>query len=452
MLVVALVALGGLASQSFADVQNIRLSGDIRTRGYLLQNAGDNGVEDQQQGDAFFISQRTRVSVEADLEDHILVVVTLKAEGLWGSSNQAVHNDSGAGSQQTDGAINKGWDVGVDEAYVQFSEIFYTPATVKLGRQYLQYGRGLIISNADQEYNFDAGRLVLDYYPLTIDLVGASVVNNQTFSSTPTYGGNASMLWLNARYEMTDSIIKDVEAYFGYMGQGSSGPVATTTAYPTSGGASPWLVGARADLTPLESLNVWAEGAYEGGGDGFAGNRGIAAYILNAGFNYTFKDVTWSPAVNGNFIWASGQLTTAGGAGRGSFIPWFDYAAGSNGYLFAPLLSNIQIFNLGVSAKPRENTTVSLQAFYYRAVDTTPGHPGTGLQNTNEDFGGLGFSPSGSSHDLGYEFDWIMGYDYSKDVRFQLVNAFFIPLNGYNYYPDTYSVAHEVRAEVNVKF
>src|SRR5436309_11653857 len=86
-LVVALVALGGLAANSFADVQNIRLSGDIRTRGYYLNNAGDDGLGDQQSGTAAFIDQRTRVSVEADLEDHVLVVVTLKAEGTWGSAN-----------------------------------------------------------------------------------------------------------------------------------------------------------------------------------------------------------------------------------------------------------------------------------------------------------------------------------------------------------------------------
>ena len=39
-LVVALVAWGGLAARSFADVQNIRLSGDIRIRGYFLDSTG----------------------------------------------------------------------------------------------------------------------------------------------------------------------------------------------------------------------------------------------------------------------------------------------------------------------------------------------------------------------------------------------------------------------------
>ena len=66
-LVVALVALGGLAANSFADVQNIRLSGDIRIRGYYLGNAGGDGSDNQTRIDDSFFSQRTRVSVEADL-------------------------------------------------------------------------------------------------------------------------------------------------------------------------------------------------------------------------------------------------------------------------------------------------------------------------------------------------------------------------------------------------
>ncbi len=204
-LVVALVALGGLTSKTFADVQNIRLSGDIRVRGYFLDSAGpDNSGNDS------FISQRTRVSVEADLEDHVLVVVTLQAEGEWGADN-ATSDSTGAGTPAAN-KLSRGWDVGVTEAYVQFNELFYTPATLKLGRQYLQYGRGMILSSVEQEYNYDAGRLVLDYYPLTFDLVGAQLVNNQTFSSAPTHAGASDLLFLNARYEMSDSAVKDIEA------------------------------------------------------------------------------------------------------------------------------------------------------------------------------------------------------------------------------------------------
>ena len=444
-LVVALVAWGGLAVNTFADVQNIRLSGDIRIRGYYLVNTGDDLGGDQVKGGAAFISQRTRVSVEADLEDHVLVVVTLKAEGLWGADN-ATSGSSGAGTGGGTSAdkINRLWDVGITEAYVQFNELFYTAATLKLGRQYLHYGRGLIISSVEQEYNYDAARLVLDYYPLTIDLVGAELVNNQTFGPTPSHLGSVDLLFLNARYELSDSAIKDIEAYFGWIAQGSSGPFASGRVPPSAGAASPWIIGLRSDMNLTEGFQTWVEGAYEGGADGNApATEGVSALIANVGGRFTLKNATWSPVVNANYIYASG----GGKAGRGAFRPWFDYADGYNGYLFAPSLSNIHIFNLGASVKPYENTTLSLQAYYYLKVDKDS----PAGSNSNVDFGGFGPTPSANSRELGWEIDTILGYDYSKDVRVQLVYGAFIP-EGAFHNGLTDMVAHEVRGEVNVKF
>ena len=439
-LVVALVALGGLTSKTFADVQNIRLSGDIRIRGYFLDSAGPDNS-----GNASFISQRTRVSVEADLEDHVLVVVTLQAEGEWGADN-ATGESTGAGTGKGSSTtkLSRGWDLGVAEAYVQFNELFYTPATLKLGRQYLQYGRGLILSSVEQEYNYDAARLVLDYYPLTIDLVGAQLVNNQTFSAAPTHAGASDLLFLNARYEMSDSAIKDVEAYFGWVSQGSSGPVISSRVPPTAGAASPLIVGARADINPLDALQLWAEGAYEFGSDGTAGTGSLSAGLFNLGGKYTLKDVQWVPVLNGNYIFATG-----GGKNNvdGTFVPWFDYADGYNGYLFAPSLSNIHIFNLGASVKPYENTTLALQAYYYLKADPNAGAGSNG----NVDFGGMSVAAAGVSQDIGWEFDGILGYDYSKDVRAQLVYGAFIPEGAYKHIGVS-AVAEEVRAEVNVKF
>lgn len=445
-LVVALVAWGGLAINTFADVQNIRLSGDIRIRGYYLNQAGTDIAGKQADGDSAFIAQRTRVSVEADLEDHVLVVVTLKAEGKWGDGNNT-STDAGAGSEQTDGSINRRWDVGVTEAYVQFNELFYTAATLKLGRQYLHYGRGLIISSTEQEYNYDAARLVLDYYPLTIDLVGAQLVNNQAFSPTGSHGGSADLLFVNARYEMSDSAIKDIEAYFGWVAQGESGPIGAAPAVsrvpPITGAASPMIIGLRSDMNLTEGLQTWVEGAFEWGADGTAGDQSIGAFLANIGGRYTLKDVQWVPVLNGNYIFASG----GGKHNSGIFRPWFDYADGYNGYLFAPSLSNIHIFNLGASIKPYENTTLSLQAYYYLKAD----NDSPAGSNRNVDFGGLGYTANANSTELGWELDTILGYDYSKDVRIQLVYGMFIPEGAFENSGSS-SVAHEVRGEVNVKF
>ena len=457
-LVVALVAFGGLAVNSFADVQNIRLSGDIRVRAYWLDNAGNDGLGDQMQGSASFIEQRTRVSVEADLEDHVLVVVTLAADGAWGDSSTTTQ-DAGAGNGNANGNINRGWDTGIDEAYVQLNEMFYTPATLKLGRQYLMYGRGLILSSVDQEYNYDAARLVLDYYPLTLDFVFAELVNNQSFAATPSHLGSADLLFLNARYEISDSVVKDFEGYFGWVAQGSSGPISSSTVPPTdpflnppTSGASPWIIGGRMDLQLREGLSTSLEAAYEGGASGAASTEGISAYIVQLAGRWTIsKDSSLSPTINWGGTFASGggkgQGTT--GLGRGQFIPWFDYQEGYNGYIFCPLLSNIQISNIGGSIKPYENTSLSVQCYWYRKMDSD----GFAGSDPNIDYGGLSGWATVPGDNLGVEIDSILGYDYSKDVRMQLVYAAFIPGNGYkNNTAYGAQTVQEVRGELNVKF
>ena len=442
-LVLILVATGAVLTHSFADTQNIRISGDIRTRGYYFAQAMDGNVS--WQGNAAFIEQRTRVTVEAELEDHILAVVTFKAEGLWGAADQS--STAGAGTEDdAGGAINRGWSVGVDEAYVQINEMFYSAATLKVGRQYLNYGRGLIISSFDQEYNFDAGRLILDYFPLTVDLVGARLADNGSFGGDSNHQ-STEMLWINTRYVMTDSAVKDIEVYFGWIPQSAHNGTSSTNVPPSLNGASPWLIGARGDLTPADSLKIWFEAAYESGADGTVNNETISAFIVNAGANYELKDVGWSPVLHANYIGASG----GGKDGRSNFLPWFNYQEGYNGYVFVPNLSNIHIFNLGTSIKPHQNTAFSVQGYYYMKFDANS--PAGG--NINMDYGGLEFTrvtPQANSNYLGWEIDSTLTYNYSRDVRLQLIHGAFIPGAAYQKTQFASAVAHEVRAEIYVKF
>jgi hypothetical protein len=455
-LVAALVGLSAMASSVFADVQNIRLSGDVRVRGYYLKNANsDVGTSrDVNKRDTTFITQRTRITCEADLEDHVLVVVTLKAENQWGRPGTA----TALGGENTSA-------VGVSEAYVQLSEMFFTPATLKLGRQYLNYGHGLILSSVDQVYNYDAGRLVLDFYPFTVDVVGAKLFDGSDYQANPGHFGR-NLLFINGRYEMKDAVIKDVEAYFGWIANGSANqPSGLPAGAPQ---ASPWILGVRGDLTPVKNLSVWFEAAYEGGSAGgtpkaTGGNGGISAWLANIGAKYSLgKDVKMQPTINASYTFASGGGTlNQNGADQRQFRPFAGVVEGYNGYLFAPALANIHIFNLGASVKPAQNVTLSLQGYYYAKAS------GTGYAGTDEklDFGGMKglCAYQTAKKELGYELDAIATYDYSKDVRFQLIYAVFMP--GQAFTDSTGGVnsalpvnnavnrcAHELRAEVNVKF
>ncbi|MDW8344452.1 MAG: alginate export family protein [Verrucomicrobiae bacterium] len=446
--VIGLAGLVGLAVNAYADVQNIRLSGDIRVRGYYLVNTAGSGSRQDNIQD-LLVSQRTRVSVEADLEDNILVVVTLKAEGLWGQDNQTddVVDGSGAGTANDEDqeAINRNWDLGVAEAYVQFNEMFYAPLTLKVGRQYLHYGRGLIFSSIEQEYNFDAVRAVLDYYPLTIDVVLARLGENSLFSDI-NEENDVNLVFVNARYEFTDALLKNVEAYFGYVINNDSSMSTPSRVPPIANDSagSPMIVGVRSDFNITENWEMWAEGAYEFGSATSGDN--ISAWLANVGGRLTLKDTEWTPAFNANYIFASG----GGSDGHNNFRPWFDYVDGYNGYLFMPLLSNIHIFNLGASIKPSENTSFSVQGYYYMKVDKE--NPFASGSNRNVDFGGLGWVSGTNSRELGWEIDAIFGYDYSKDVRFQLVYAAFIPENGMHSDQPAQSVAHLVRGELTARF
>lgn len=420
LLAVALTALCGLTASTYADVQNIRISGDIRVIGYYLANVGYSSYA-QAEGNVNLFEQQTRVKVEADLEDHVLVVVTLKADGLWGANASEMARNSA-----------KTWEVGIDEAYVQLRELFYSPATLTLGRQYLNYGSGLIISSFDKAYNFDAARLVLDYHPLTIDVVAAQQANSQPFKAYNT--GTAAvpqtdMLFVNAKYEVNGSMVKTVEGYFGWMAQSGNAD------------SAPMIVGLRTDLTPCENLTASVEGAYEFANGG--GNE-ISAFIAKVNAKYTFKGVTWTPAVNASYTYASGGSSANA---ESNFRPWFNMADGYNGYVFAPVLANIQIINVGISAQPAKNTSLALQAYYYMKADKN----GSVSSDPNADIGGFnGTALSVGGRDIGSEVDAIVGYDYSKDVRCQLVYGIAIPGDAFDGIAN--KVVSEVRGEINVKF
>lgn len=462
LMVVGLVALVAMATQSFADVQNIRLSGDVRIRGYYF-NYGDN--DNIGHADGSLVAQRTRVTVEADLEDHVLVVVTLKAEGLWGRElgyqydgpysgiSGSASQSAGAGLRTWGDPVNNTWAVGINEAYVQLNEMFFNPATLKIGRQYLNYGRGLIISSVEGEYNFDAVRLVLDFYPLTVDLVGAMLVDSQRFSPIDErYNGRSLLLFANARYEMADSLVKDIEGYFGWITQDADRALISSPAspyLPHFGGASPWIVGLRADLNLTKTLQMWAEGAYEGGEQGFidSSSHKISGWLVNVGAQLSLADTQMSPVINASYTFASGDSTFKNGDTQGYFHPWFDYSSTYNGYMLKPVLSNIHIFNLGATVKPAKNCSVGVQGYYYLKADKD----GVNFTNPNLDNGFGTVMPATDKSDIGWGIDLSVGYDYSKDVRMGLIYGVFLPGTAVR---DTGfdQTSYGLRGEVNVKF
>ncbi len=412
MMVVLLAALMlfGVSFAVKAEVQNVRLGGDIRARMYYDKNL--NTVDTDEDRDDFFFRQRTRISAEADLTDNVWVVSTVEADGVWGQ--QVVSPDG----TKTDNE----WDVNIAEAYIQLSEIIYSPWTTKIGRQYLNYGRGFLISSREWEYKFDAWRNIFDFFPWTIDLFYSRLVESDPASAgfdEPKGGDDEDLFGLNMNYQadlwtMEGYVFGKRDSYDEEYGDDKQAPIA---------------VGIRLDASPVEAFDIWAEFAYELGKyqtTTMAEDENMRALGFDLGMVYVF-DVTWEPAVALSYTYGSGDKGDDPlNPGEKMFDPMFNY--NYYGYAYSPKLSNIGIFNAQVSILPSDSTTFILDFYYYSQNEDVA----MSMGNPDMDNGGVSAVTNGTDSNLGMELDAIIEYDYTEDVSFQVVGAWFKAGDAYN--------------------
>jgi len=445
-LMAVLLAAAMIASAStaaLAAVQNVRLGGDIRTRAYYTKNL--YSVDSQADHDDFYFRQRTRVSAEADLTDNVWAVATVEADGLWGRQRvvaETSQNEEGE-TITTYKKVDNDWDVNVAEAYIQLSEIFYSPWTTKIGRQYLNYGRGFLISSREWEYKFDTWRNILDFYPWTIDLFYSRLVESDAIggfgSDKP--ADDEDLFGLNLNYQedywtMEGYVFGVRDAFHEDYGDDQSAPVA---------------VGFRFDASPVEAFDIWGEFAYQFGKyqqTGMASDESIRAFGFDAGAVYVF-DVTWEPAIALSYTYGSGDKgEDAENPNKKMFDPMFNY--NYYGYAYSPRLSNIGILNAQLSVLPSDAWTLILD-FYYYSQDKERAMV---MGNPDMDNGGVSAPTNGDEKDLGMELDVILEYDYTEDVAAQLVAAWFKPGDAYNT-PENDSSPDDVvelRAELRINF
>ena len=424
----AFALLIAFTTGAIAEVQNVKVGGDIRIRP-LYQNNITTLNSSNNQDDYGYIEQRTRVIVEADLTDNVAVAATIEAESGWGRPETVYSAIPGID-------VRKEWTAGFSEAWVQLSELYYTPLTVKLGRQYLNYGTGFVISSKEYENNFDAVRAILNFDPWTIDIVYSKMVETLGYSPLDaaigkTSGTNADNdidLWGgNVRYAA------DTWTLEGYIwGQVDHG-------YELADGTKPKLkpiiFGIRGDITPIENLDLWGELAYE---DGKIFGQSLGAFGADVGGTYTFADVAWRPTIGAGWTWGEGHSSKA------DFYEFYEY--NYYGYAYSPMVSNIHIINANVSVEPIEKLALILDYYHYiqdKKKAMIHGDP-------TQDNGGVMAMTNGSKKTLGNELDLIAEYDYTEDVSTQLYLAWFWAGDAYS--SPAEDDAYEIRGEIIVSF
>ena len=164
-------------------------------------------------------------------------------------------------------------------------ELLYSPLTVTVGRQVFNYGNGLIMgdggpnnqANGNLQYIAqdltmrtaeDGVKAVLDYKPLTIDLIYFK--NDQSISSIRGLNQPASrsskvpmFIGYNANYQLSDPFNTVVEHYMFTESTVKPHMIVRQPPAYNSKGDTLYVPGLRASTNPIKGLNVQGELAWQ---------------------------------------------------------------------------------------------------------------------------------------------------------------------------------------------
>jgi len=413
ILVLALALVVGLTfSAAYAEVQNVKVSGDIIASGVarshfnLAVDPADKSILKQN-----FLMSQVRVRIDADLTDNVATTVRLINERIWSGQSQDNNN------------------IDLDLAYVTMKEFLYSPLTLTIGRQEIAFGNSLIIGNAKATSNttsiptdlsenkaFDAIRATLNYDPLVVDLVYAQVKQNNT-----TDRNTISLTGINANYAINKKV--NVSAYYWLKKNDDHSTGGTTSSRPDMLSTLGGLVSA----TPIENLTTSLEAAYQFGKNTETNNqKKHDAWALQAMADYTFAKVKMTPKIGASYTYLSGNKGGADTRNDGWDAMFYDQKLNNIVYTILPF-SNMNAFNLKGSMKPVEDVTVGLVYGYYNVAQKDAGT--FTIPNTYD--GGTAYGTgtyTGKTH-LGSAIDGTVTYDYTEDVQFGLTGGLFLPGN-----------------------
>ncbi|MDD5561242.1 MAG: alginate export family protein [Candidatus Omnitrophica bacterium] len=447
ILVLALALVVGLTfSAAYAEVQNVKVSGDIIASGVVRSHfpltaatPGDKSVLKQS-----FIMTQTRVRVDADLTDNVMATVRLINERIWNGQN-----DTGVSN-------NNNTNIDLDLAYVTLKEFLYSPLTLTVGRQEIKFGNGLVIGKSaastgttsiptdlSERRAFDAIRATLDYDPLVVDLIYAKV--RQT---TTTDRNDIVLSGVNATYALNNK--NNIAAYYYLKNDDYK---ANTSSTPKADQVN--TVGVLLTSNPIENLTASLETAYQFGKNGVGttapqmDQKSHSAWALQAMADYTFVKVKTTPKVGVSYTYLSGRDNSNGTVNEGWDPMFYDQALNNIAYALLPF-TNMSVVNLKASCKPVEDVTLAANYGYY---DVAQKNGGTLTSPTTYDGASTylnGVNYTGKSH-LGDAIDVTAIYDYTEDVQFGLTAGLFRSGNALTISSDK-QVAQQVIGSMKVTF
>ena len=477
-MVLALVAM--VSSVAYAETQSVKVSGDITVDAfardnYLLNSNAPEANAGQSSNWATFLMSTAEVQIDADLTDNVAGVVRLVNQRNWGDSGATnVNTDlirldsSGTEAGYTVANGVDSFQVNVDLAYIELKEFLYSPLTLRIGRQDLWFGKGFIVgANMNtatgtlyaQEYTalraFDAVRATLDYDPWTIDAVYAKISENNMRSDD-----DVDLAGVNIGY-LFDAYNGEAEGYYWWKQARNPGTPTAAPALTSVNGVtdnSVHVLGLRGSFDPIEDWTIAAEGAYQLGQYMIASQtnkRNRSAWAVDAQIECRyFQDrFAWRPVVDLEYIWYSGQNEVgdqvAGSAGkwngwdnmfRGKFdtkIREWQNVYYDTSVTSTPANTNQHQLLLSGSIEPTDSLTCGATFGYfwlekrYTAAATTA---------------------TSTGKNVGAELDLNATWDYTEDVQFGILAAWFFPGSAYDSTTIKSDIATDIVGTVALSF
>ena len=201
LLLVVGCLLGGMVS---AELQNVEIGGSIQQYGAWYSSfyeplgltlhypgiaprrpiGGDGFASyiraDGRGGDLSFVEQRTRLHLKADLSDNVNAFIEFDDNEVWGGDFRSDYLTG------TDLQADSSDDVEVYQAYIEASEMFGQPLTLKIGRQEMCFGSGWLVGtnfypDPFTGLSFDAIRLTYSGESFAVDAWWSKLQENVSF-------------------------------------------------------------------------------------------------------------------------------------------------------------------------------------------------------------------------------------------------------------------------------
>ena len=442
MIVLALAFVVGITCAAYAEVQNVKVGGDITTLAFdryrFNLSTDDEAIKDQVQGLAAIVN----VKVNADLTDAVSVSIVLRNEKVWGkTSTSAVSGAEGETVANGNADLNEYLAAG----FVTMKEFAGQPLTLKIGQMAVKLGNGMIVGDPNTNgvsagpFNYEladycprvaftGGIAIWDVKPAVLTLGALKVTENSLHTNrddTNTYIANAAF----DIAEMTGLSKAIVEVYdvlednYDDSEVGDQGDVNN--------------LGVRFDLTPMENVGVGVEYAYQtqqnDAGSGRNDNKAMSDSAFMANVNLGLPDVAMSPVLGVDFARFSRN-----------WDPMYESLTPADiaNVLFPN--QNVQLIGLSAGLKPMDDVGLKLRYANLRLAKAfTEGDTVPTNWNSND-------WTMTSKKDLGNELDAYMTYDYTSDVQFGLKLGYFKP--GKAFHEDNRKTAHQVIGSMKVTF